>query len=161
MTSQSIEPEPPQPPQIDAIDRIIIRNLAAKGDLKLFELAELTGLSTSAVQSRLRRLEQAQVIEGYAARISYSAVKVELAAFIELTPQPPRMVGGVPEGLIDIPEIMACYSVAGDASFLLYVRVRDSVALEDLIDRIRMRTQASTRTTVVLRTFFEQRPPAI
>jgi Lrp/AsnC family leucine-responsive transcriptional regulator len=56
-----------------------------------------------------------------------------------------------------LPEIEACHSVAGDDAYVLYVRVTSPTALEHLIREIRRRANVSTRTTVVLQTFFERR----
>jgi Lrp/AsnC family leucine-responsive transcriptional regulator len=47
--------------------------------------------------------------------------------------------------------------VAGDDSYVLFVRVATPTALEQLIREIRRRANVSTRTTVVLQTFFERR----
>jgi Lrp/AsnC family leucine-responsive transcriptional regulator len=55
-------------------------------------------------------------------------------------------------------EIEACHSVAGEDSFVLFVRVSTPSALEALIREIRRRANVSTRTTVILQTFFENRP---
>ncbi len=146
---------------LDETDLTILRQLAEHGNLKLADLADITSLSTSAVQARLRRLEQRGVIEGYSARISNSVIGLTLAAYIEITPLGSDLKSDPPEVLRGFPEIVSCHSVAGDASFILFVRVRNSEALEDLIDRIRAAAQVRTRTTVVLRTFYENRPPAI
>ncbi|TAM88299.1 MAG: Lrp/AsnC family transcriptional regulator, partial [Jatrophihabitans sp.] len=51
-----------------------------------------------------------------------------------------------------------CHSVAGEDSFLLKVRVAGPSALEALIRDLRRRASVSTRTTVVLQTFYEARP---
>jgi Lrp/AsnC family leucine-responsive transcriptional regulator len=58
----------------------------------------------------------------------------------------------------DIPEIESCWSVAGDASYILKVRVPTPAMLEDLLARIRSAANVSTRTTIVLSTPYENRP---
>jgi len=63
----------------------------------------------------------------------------------------------IPERLVELSEIEACHSVAGQDSFVLFVRVASPSALEALIREIRKRANVSTRTTVVLQTFFEGR----
>jgi Lrp/AsnC ligand binding domain len=54
-------------------------------------------------------------------------------------------------------EIETCHSVAGEDSFVLFVRVTSPTALEALIREIRRRAKVSTRTAVALQTFFENR----
>jgi Lrp/AsnC family leucine-responsive transcriptional regulator len=51
--------------------------------------------------------------------------------------------------------------VAGDENYILKVRVATPTALEELLQQIRGAANVSTRTTVVLSTPYENRPPAI
>jgi Lrp/AsnC family leucine-responsive transcriptional regulator len=112
----------------------------------------------SAVQARVRRLEGDGVIRGYAARVDPEAVGLPLAALIAITPLDPAQPDDSPDRLADLPEIEACHSVAGDDAYVLFVRVESPSALEELIRKIRKRANVSTRTTVVLQTFFERNP---
>ena len=57
-----------------------------------------------------------------------------------------------------VPEIESCWSVAGDESYILKVRVAAPTALEDLLARVRSAANVSTRTTIVLSTPYEGRP---
>jgi Lrp/AsnC family leucine-responsive transcriptional regulator len=57
--------------------------------------------------------------------------------------------------------IEACHSIAGDASYMLFVRVGTPRELETLIRDIRLAASVRTRTTIVLQTFFENRPVAL
>ncbi len=145
----------------DSVDAAILRELLADGRSTLARLSEATGLSTSAVQTRVRRLEERGVITGYRAQVDHQAVGVPLAAAIEISPLNPSALDDVPDRLVGLPEIEACYSVAGDAAYLLLVRVTTPQRLEELIREIRVAANVSTRTTVVLHTFFENRPPVI
>lgn len=78
-----------------------------------------------------------------------------LTAFVSVTPLDPREPDDIPDRLRDIPEIDACYSVAGDANYLLRVRVGTPQDLEELLATVRNRGGVSTRTTVVLSTPWE------
>jgi Lrp/AsnC family transcriptional regulator, leucine-responsive regulatory protein len=150
------EPSPP-PPLTDPIDRQIAAALLADGRSTLKRLGEITGLSVSAVQARVRRLETDGVIRGYTALLDAEAIGLPLAALIAITPLDPAQPDDAPQRLKDLPEIEACHSVAGDDAYVLYVRVASPTALEHLIREIRRRANVSTRTTVVLQTFFERR----
>src|SRR5690606_20448350 len=119
------------------------------------------GLSTSAVQSRLRRLESRGVITGYRPILDAEAVGKPLSAFIEITPLDPGQPDNAPELLEPMPEIEACHSIAGNASYMLFVRVASPRALEELVNGIRTVANVSTRTTVVLQTYYEDRPIAV
>lgn len=145
----------------DPIDRKIAAALLADGRSTLRSLAELTGLSISAVQARVRRLESDGVIKGYTALLDAEAIGLPLAALIAITPLDPGQPDDAPERLAGLAEIEACHSVAGDDAYVLFVRVAGPTALEQLIREIRRRANVSTRTTIVLQTFFERRaaPP--
>ena len=154
-------PAPARRPLTDPIDRQIAAALVTDGRSTLKTLAELTGLSVSAVQARVRRLESDGIIRGYTALLDAEAIGLPLAALIAITPLDPGQPDDAPERLTGLPEIEACHSVAGDDAYVLLVRVASPTALEQLIREIRKRANVSTRTTVVLQTFFERRatPP--
>lgn len=145
----------------DPIDRRIAAALVADGRATLKSLAAATGLSVSAVQARVRRLETDGILDGYAAHVQPEAIGLPLAAFVAITPLDPEHEYDVPERLTGLDEIEDCHSVAGEDSFVLFVRVATPGALEKLIREIRRRANVSTRTTVVLQTFFEGRPHPI
>mgnify|MGYP001627781274 FL=1 len=124
----------------------------------LADLSAAVGLSVSAVQARVRKLEARGVIAGYRAVVDPEAVGRPLAAFIEITPLDPAQPDNAPELLEHLDEIEACHSIAGAASYMLFVRVATPRHLETLVRDIRLAASVSTRTTVVLQTFYEGRP---
>ena len=85
-------------------------------------------------------------------------VGTPLSAFIEITPLDPAQPDNAPELLEHLEAIEACHSIAGAASYMLFVRVPPPRALEELVRDIRLAANVSTRTTVVLQTFYEHRP---
>lgn len=147
--------------ELEPIDQAIARELASDGRLSFTDLAERVGLSVSAVHQRVRRLEQRGVIRGYHARLDAEAIGLPLTALISLTPTDPAAPDDYPSRLVGIQEIESCYSVAGNESYVLLVRVPKPGDLEVLLQRIREAAKVSTRTTVVLSTPFEGRSPAL
>jgi Lrp/AsnC family transcriptional regulator, leucine-responsive regulatory protein len=146
---------------LEPIDQAIARELASDGRCSFTDLADRVGLSVSAVHQRVRRLEQRGVIQGYTARLDADAIGLPLTALISLTPIDPAAPDDYPQRLESIREIESCYSVAGDESYVLLVRVESPTRLEDLLRRIREAAKVSTRTTVVLSTPYEGRAPAL
>jgi len=147
--------------ELEPIDQAIARELSADGRCSFTDLAERVGLSVSAVHQRVRRLEQRGVIRGYTAQLNAEVIGLPLTAFISLTPIEPAAPDDYPQRISHIREIEACYSVAGDESYILLVRVASPAALEDLLRSIREAAKVSTRTTVVLSTPYEGRSPAL
>lgn len=144
----------------DDTDARIVHAVSIDGRATLADISQAVGLGTSAVQSRLRRLEARGVITGYRALVDPEAVGRPLSAFIEITPLDPSQPDNAPELLEHLDAIEACHSIAGNAAYMLFVRVASPRALEALIRDIRLAASVSTRTTVVLQTFFENRPTA-
>jgi Lrp/AsnC family transcriptional regulator, leucine-responsive regulatory protein len=146
---------------VEETDRLIVRLLAEAGRMSYTDLGRATGLSTSAVHQRVRRLEQRGVIRRYAAVVDPEAAGLSLTAFVSVKPIDPSEPDDAPERLRGIAEIESCYSVAGEESYLLKVRVATPADLETLLARIRAAANVSTRTTVVLSTPYESRPPSL
>jgi Lrp/AsnC family leucine-responsive transcriptional regulator len=142
---------------MEDIDREILRLLLADGRMSYTDLGRSTGLSTSAVHQRVRRLEQRGVIKGYTAVVDFEAIGLPLTAFVSVTPLDPAAPDDLPDRLAHLPEIEACHSVAGSENYILKVRVATPGALEGLLARLRSVASVSTRTTIVLSTPFEAR----
>ncbi len=147
----------PAPPAVD-VDRLLLAALARDGRASYTELALAVGLSVSAVHQRVRRLEQRGLITGYRATLDARLLGLPLTAFVSITPigaqteDPPAL-------LAHLPAIEECHAVAGQESYILKVRVASPDALEQLLREIRAAANVSTRTTVVLSTPYEDRPP--
>ena len=116
------------------------------------------GLSASSVHERVRKLEQAGVIRGYRAVVDAAALGLFVTALVAVTPMDPTQPDDLPDRVGEFSEISDCFSVAGEANYVLKVRVRTTGDLEDLIRRLREKAGVNTRTTVVLSTPFEGRP---
>jgi Lrp/AsnC family leucine-responsive transcriptional regulator len=146
---------------VEEIDRMIVSLLTRDGRMSFTELARQTGLSVSAAHQRVRRLERRGVITGYAALINPDDVDLPLTAFVSIKPFDPAAPDDAPQRLAHLQEIEACHSVAGEENYILKVRVASPVALENLLQEIRAAAGVSTRTTIVLSTPYENRPPGL
>jgi Lrp/AsnC family leucine-responsive transcriptional regulator len=146
---------------VEETDRAIVAALTGDGRCSYTDLAERVGLSVSAVHQRVRRLEQRGVIAGYTARINLESLGLPLTAFIAIKPIDAAATDDTPDRLSHLTAIESCYSVAGDENYLLKVRVASPGQLEKLLHEIRSAASVSTRTTVVLSTPYEGRPPAL
>ena len=143
---------------VEAIDRQILELLAKDGRMSYTDLGKATGLSTSAVHQRVKRLEQRGLILGYGATVNHAEIGLPLTAFISIRPIDPSQPDDSPDRLREIPEIESCWSVAGEESYILKIRVATPEDLEDLLARVRAAANVATRTTIVLSTPYENRP---
>lgn len=119
----------------DATDLKLLRTLAADGRTSVAELARIIGLSPPSTAERIRRLEEAGVIEGYTVRIDPRALGLPLAAWLRIRPIPGQLQK-VAEILRDSPEIVECDRITGEDCFMARAHVESVEALERLIDRL-------------------------
>ncbi len=144
---------------MEEIDQKILSLLCRNGRMSFTDLSQETGLSVSATHQRVRRLERRGVIKGYAAVIDPADTGLPLTAFVSIKPFDPAAPDDAPERLAHLTAIEACHSVAGDENYILKVRVASPAELENLLQEIRTAASVSTRTTIVLSTPYENRPP--
>jgi Lrp/AsnC family transcriptional regulator, leucine-responsive regulatory protein len=124
--------------EIDKIDRKILDALQSDGRLSNLKLAELVGLSPTAVLARTQRLQRDGVIQGYSARLSAAKLGQGMTVFVEV------MLDRTSSGVMDAfnaavqvhPEIAGCHLVAGGFDYLLMLRVRDMDAYRDFAGRV-------------------------
>lgn len=124
--------------KLDSIDLRILKELQADGRLSFTDLAPKVGLTTSPCLERVRRLERAGVIKGYAATIEPQAVDAGLLVFIELslTYSSPDIFTDFKRAIRKLPQILECHLVSGDFEYLLKARLKDMSAYRELLGEI-------------------------
>jgi Lrp/AsnC family leucine-responsive transcriptional regulator len=120
--------------KIDRIDGIILAALQRDGRLSNRELAERVHLSESACLRRVRTLEEAGVIDGYAAHINQGKVGLPGNVFVSITlnRQEQADLAAFEEAVQRVPEVMECYLMTGQQDYLLRVVVSDPSDFERL-----------------------------
>ena len=150
------------PPILDAADRRILRALQADGRLPVVALAEQVGLSATPCQRRVRRLEEAGVIRGYAAQLDPASVGLPLQAFVQVALQShaEAVVERFHTALAQRPEVIAAYTMSGDMDYLLHILAPDMESFGDFATRALLRLPGvkETRSSFVLATL---KPPGV
>ena len=134
---------------LDGIGRKILAALQNNARIPLRHLGLAVGLSAPAVAERVKKLEETGIIKGYHARIDPAAVGRSVAAFIQLTTDP-RHYPAVKAAAAEMPDVVTCHHVSGEASFMIEVRVDEVCELEAVVARLSRFGQ--TRTAIVLST---------
>ena len=146
--------------RIDRIDLRLLELLGADGRRPYAELGAAVGISGPSAHERVKKLEARGVIRGYAAVVSPEALGYGVLAFTWLTQAPGSGAHDLTVDFAAIPEIEECHHIAGEADYLLKIRVRDTLDLERVIHRLQISPHVfSTETDVVLSSAFERRPP--
>lgn len=111
----------------------------------------MVGLSAPAVKRRVDRLRADDVIQGYAAVVNPAALGWHTEAFVHLYFGEKTSPSTIMRSVQAIPEVVAAYSITGDADALLHVRVTGTAHLEATLERIRDHGSVrSTRSEMVL-----------
>ena len=134
---------------MDSIDLSILTLLQQDSRMTNAAIADRVGLTASSVFERVRKLEQQGVIRGYTIQVDPVALGKPLAAFIRLTvAYDERQAAGV-AALRDDPDVLECYSVAGEDCYIIKTRVDGPSQLEALINRIRGRLTVLRSVTMI------------
>ena len=144
--------------ELDERDRKILGLVQRDAKLSQAEVARRVGLSTAAVNERLRKLENAGVIRRYVAVVDPRSVGMSITAFVEVFIEHPRHEAVFIERLLELDEVLECHHVTGEFSLLLKVRVRDMDGLQQLLLH-QLNAQEGvrqTRTVMVLSTVKEE-----
>jgi len=143
---------------LDDRDRRILDLVQRDGRMPQAEIARRVGLSTAAVNERLRKLETGGFIRRVVAVVDARAVGARVTAFVEVFIEHPRFETVFMDAMRTLDEVQECHHITGEFSLMLKVRVRDMEALQELlIQRINgMEGVRQTRTIIVLSTSKEE-----
>ena len=117
---------------LDETDRAILNRLQQEARISNVQLAERVHLSESACLRRVRALEEAGFIAGYAALVDAERVGLSVNVFVQvaLTHQDQADLDAFEEAVQGIPEVMECYLMTGEFDYLLRVIVSDPADYE-------------------------------
>ena len=117
-------------------DAAILRALAENSKITNAQLAKDIGLSESATLERVRRLEQQGVIQGYSILIDPAVTDRQLEVYMAITlgNQQAKDVEVLIQHIQKMDEVLSCSQVLGRFDFIAHVAVRDTQALQHLIN---------------------------
>jgi len=119
----------------DHIDWKILELLQHNARLSNTEVGKLVGLSQPAVTARIQKLEDAGVIEGYAARLNPRCLGREISAFIRLRTTHANIHQCL-KAFERIPQILEIYRITGEDCFILKATFQQMPELENTIDAL-------------------------
>ena len=138
---------------MDELDSAIVAELQRDGRQTNRELARRLGIAPSTCLERVRLLRRRGVILGFRAVISPAALDRRVEAFVStrLRPLDRAVIDGFKQAVIELPEVVAVYVIAGDEDFLIHVSVPDLDHLHAfLVDRLAPRREVvSFRSQIV------------
>ncbi|MFO1251336.1 MAG: Lrp/AsnC family transcriptional regulator [Inhella sp.] len=123
---------------MDALDLQILDLLQRDGRLSIAELSERVALSQSPCARRLKRLEEAGLIDGYRAVLNRRALNLGVTVFVNVRLQHHRedAVREFEGAAQAMAEVLACHVVSGAHDYLLEVVVRELADYEHCVRRL-------------------------
>ena len=120
------------PVQLDAFDHKILIELERDGVLTAAALSERVGLSPSACHRRVKAMEGAGVIEGYAAILSEKALGRSATVFVAVTLEDQRRetMAKFERAVAQCRDVQDCHLMTGESDYLLRIVIADDDSYE-------------------------------
>lgn len=133
--------------KLDDRDIRILSILSREGRISKTELARRINLSPTPCWERLKRLEEAGVIEGYQARISLKSLGSHVAVFVvvELENHRAEAFQAFEKAVAGYEEITGCWALGGGYDYLMQVVARDIDSYQRLMDALLEKKAAMAR----------------
>lgn len=121
-----------QPAALDRIDHRILEVLRDDGRISIAALGERVGVSRANAYTRLLRLREEGVIEGFTARVNSRRMGLGVAALVLLSVRQPDW-RALRNELVEMPEVEYCALTTGTHDALILVRAPDVETLRDVV----------------------------
>lgn len=124
-----------EPARLDRLDFAILRALQRDARLSLADISAEVGLTTSPCWARIKRLEQAGVIEGYSVRLNAEKIGLKDTVIVQVTldSHSDEALERFGQQLELIPEVLEAFLVSGDYDYYLRLAVADTRDYERLL----------------------------
>lgn len=132
---------------MDQKDKKILALLQQNARMTNVEIARQIDLAPSVTLTRIRKLEEQGVIQGYEAKLNPLALGLDMLAFVLVKVIGPTDIEG---RLINIPGVLEVHNIAGEDCYLVKVRTRNTEALSRLLKENLREDYISTKTIIVL-----------
>ena len=140
---------------MDKIDEKILKNLLVDARLSARQLSLKLGMSTVTILSRIKKLEKAKIIKGYATLLDHEKLGYDLTAVIEIIAKKDKIVQ-VEDELSEIENVCAVYDVTGNTDTLIIAKFKGREDLSKFVKNLSsILNVENTITHVVLNTVKE------
>jgi Lrp/AsnC family leucine-responsive transcriptional regulator len=135
---------------MNEIDKKILSIIQEQGQISYGELGKEVGLSVSAINERLKKLENKQIIKGWSARVDAKALGLEVLAFVFLQHERPAYEDSFKQEMLKLSEVEECHHITGEWSYLLKIREKNISDLEKFISNKIRSSKGVVRTQTII-----------
>ena len=119
----------------DEKDEKILKHLLVDARQSARQLAHKLNISTVTMISRLKKLEEKKIIQGYTIRLNHSALGYDITGIIEVTTTKGKMVE-IEDEIAKIENVCAVYDITGNADILVIGKFKDRSSLSEFVKKI-------------------------
>jgi Lrp/AsnC family transcriptional regulator for asnA, asnC and gidA len=135
--------------QLDALDKKILKMIAADARVPFLEVARACNVSGAAIHQRVQKLTQIGVLKGSQFIVDPESVGFETCAYIGLYLKDPSSFEDVTQALKKIPEIVECHYTTGQYDMFIKLYARNNHHLLSIIhDKLQPLNLARTETII-------------
>ncbi|MDV3429647.1 MAG: Lrp/AsnC family transcriptional regulator [Bacillota bacterium] len=135
---------------MDSIDLKIINVLKENSRLSTSEISRRVNLSIPAVAERIRKMEEADIIEKYTIKVNREKLSYKLLAFIFVNIDKTENVEEFRKSIVQYDSVLECHHVAGEYDYLLKVLVEDTRSLEYFISNIMKKIKGVVKSNTLI-----------
>jgi Lrp/AsnC family leucine-responsive transcriptional regulator len=113
--------------KLDSVDIHILQILQDNARMTNKEIGEKLHKSASAINDRIRRMQEQGYIKNYVAVLDNKKIDRGLIAFthVQLRDHDKETINYFETEIVKVPEVMECYHMSGQYDFILRVAVKD------------------------------------
>jgi Lrp/AsnC family transcriptional regulator, regulator for asnA, asnC and gidA len=119
--------------QVDEIDQKILAYLVKNARMPFLEIARECGISGAAIHQRVKKMEEAGVIDGSRIIVMPKTLGYDVCAFVGVQLSAASQYRGVVDALKNMPEVVECHFITGAYALLLKIYCRDNEHLMEVL----------------------------
>ena len=136
--------------QLDALDKKILKMIAADARVPFLEVARACNVSGAAIHQRVQKLFALGVLKGSQFIVDPESVGFETCAYIGLYLKDPSSFEEVTLALKKIPEVVECHFTTGNYTMLIKMFAFDNAHLMDLLNNEIQQINGVTSTETLI-----------
>jgi Lrp/AsnC family transcriptional regulator for asnA, asnC and gidA len=148
--------------KLDALDKQILKLIAADARIPFLEVARACDVSGAAIHQRIQKLTNAGILKGSQFIIDPEKIGYETCAFIGLNLKNPESFDGVVEQLQQMPEVVECHYTTGNYDLFIKIYAKNNHHLLDIIhDKLQPLGLARSETIISFHTAISRQMPTV
>ena len=134
---------------LDSVDKEIIYMLMDNAKTSLAHISKNVGISTTAVHQRIKKLEQAGIIENSISFLNPKKIGYKVVSYIGVFLDQPSHYHDAIKALKDVNEVVEAHYTTGNYTIFLKVLCRDNDHLMEILNKLQ-KLKGVTRTETII-----------